>query len=256
MPVTLSTRWPMEQHWNGTTLPRRHISGTHDELPGYDFTEAMRQLCTDIVLRVPTFQHINLTSVLISITPSRNRKGYGLLARLTPMRFRNGATLQRRGRTLFQPQRYFVNGHEMLYILTFCVPRFWNQTLSEKLITIFHELYHISPAFDGDLRRHDGRYALHSHSKHAYDTHMAELVQDYLKMHPKLSQYDFLKYRTSELLQRHGSVTATSVPRPHMIPVKRPTSKPADSATLQTQTAQTEAPTRPAPKRPKRSAND
>ena len=179
----------------------------------------MRQLCTDIALRCPVFAHVKVESILISVTPSRNRKGYGLLARLTPMRFRNGAMKQRRGRTLFQPQRYYVNKREMLYILTFCVPRFLEQSLSEKLITIFHELYHISPKFDGDLRRHDGRYALHTHSKQGYDAHMAELVQDYLKTNPKLSEYDFLKYRTPELLQRHGNILATTVPRPHMIPV-------------------------------------
>ena len=226
MSVTRVLKWPLKRHWDNRTLPQRRIPGPRTDTPAYDFTQAMRELCTDIARHAPTFQHVDVESILISVTPSRNRKGYGLLARLTPMRFRNGTMQQRRGRTLFQAQRYFVNGREMLYILTFCVPRFLDQTLSEKLITIFHELYHISPNFDGDLRRHDGRYALHTHSKHAYDAHMAELVQDYLKTQPKLASYDFLKLRTSELLQRHGAIVSTVVPRPHMLPFKRSTYQP------------------------------
>ena len=221
MPATQPQRWPLQRHWNDTTLPQRRIPGTLSTKPIHDFTQAMRELCTDIVQQAPTFRHVDMQSILLSVTPSRNRKGYGLLARLTPMRFRNGAMQQRRGKTMFQVQRYFVNGREMLYILTFCVPRFLDQTLSEKLITIFHELYHISPNFDGDLRRHEGRYAFHSHSKHAYDAHMAELVQDYLKTQPKLSRFDFLKSRTAELLQSYSAIVATAVPRPHMLPFNR-----------------------------------
>ena len=36
----------------------------------------------------------------------------------------------------------------------------------EKLTTVFHELYHISPMFDGDIRRLEGRYHVHSHSQY------------------------------------------------------------------------------------------
>ena len=48
-------------------------------------------------------------------------------------------------------------GREMLYLLSFYMPRFQNLSFSEKLITILHELWHISPDFDGDLRRLAGR---------------------------------------------------------------------------------------------------
>ena len=66
-------------------------------------------------------------------------------------------------------RRIFVDGVEMLYLMTFCLPRFQNQPFEDKLVTLFHELYHIGPAFDGDLRRHAGRYAVHSGSQRRYD---------------------------------------------------------------------------------------
>src|SRR5206468_1851711 len=82
----------------------------------------------------------------------------GLQARVTPLRFAHGALVRRRRGVSFQVQRYFVDGAEMLYLVTFCLPRFLDQTFDDKFITLFHELFHISPAFDGDLRRHGGRY--------------------------------------------------------------------------------------------------
>jgi hypothetical protein len=118
-------------------------------------------------------------------------------------------------------QRFFIDGREMLYLLTFCLPRFLDQSFEEKLITVFHELYHVSPAFDGDLRRHPGRYAVHSHSKDDYDRAMAELVKGYLEDHPEPEHFAFLRFGYRELWRRHGGVVGTIVPRPKLLPVGR-----------------------------------
>src|SRR4029079_8382178 len=98
-----------------------------------------------------------------------------------------------RGGVAYQVPRYFVDGQEMLYLVTFCLPRFLDQDFDDKLITLFHELYHISPAFEGDLRRHEGRYALHSHSKRHYDAHMADLARAYLSNGANRDLHGFLR---------------------------------------------------------------
>jgi hypothetical protein len=116
-------------------------------------------------------------------------------------------------------QRFFVDEREMLYVLTFCLPRFLDQSFEEKLVTVFHELYHVSPAFDGDLRRHPGRYAVHSHSKERYDRHMAELVKQYLEDHPRPDVFSFLRVGYRQLWDRHGGIVGTVVPRPKLLPV-------------------------------------
>ena len=69
----------------------------------------------------------------------------------------------------------------MLYIVYFLVPRFFNLPLREKLITIFHELYHVSPGFDGDIRRFPGRNYAHGASRKRYNAEMAGLVDGYLR---------------------------------------------------------------------------
>jgi hypothetical protein len=107
----------------------------------------------------------------------------------------------------------------MLYVLTFCLPRFLDQPFREKLVTVFHELYHIGPAFDGDLRRHPGRYEVHSHSKDLYDERMADLVRDYLADHPEPEVFHFLRSGYRELWDTHGGITGVVVPRPKLLPV-------------------------------------
>jgi predicted metallopeptidase len=179
----------------------------------------MTHLCSDIISRCPEFTHIRLEHLLITFTPSRSRSRYGLQARVTPLRFRQGALTRRHGLQEYQVQRFFVDDREILYLVTFCLPRFLDQPFEEKLITIFHELYHISPAFDGDLRRHNGRYCLHSHSKAAYDAHMHRLARNYLAHQPPAELLKFLHLDARRLVEHYGGIIATIVPRPKLLPV-------------------------------------
>ena len=100
------------------------------------------------------------------------------------------------------------------------LPKNLDQGCDDKFITLFHELFHISPACDGDLRRHVGRYALHSHSQKRYDEHMAELAREYLDSRPDPSLHAFLQLDFAQLKRRHGSVLAVVVPRPKVIPLE------------------------------------
>jgi hypothetical protein len=185
----------------------------------FNFSEGMLRLCEDITARCPVLQHIRMPQVLVTFTPSRNRSRYGLQARVTPLRFRHGALQRRQGATEYQIQRFFVDNREILYILTFCLPRFLDQPFHEKLITVFHELYHMSPQFDGDLRRHPGRCTLHSHSKDHYDQHMSALVESYLAHHDQPDVYEFLHGGYRELWNRYGGIAGVIVPRPKLLPV-------------------------------------
>jgi len=185
----------------------------------FDFTGHMRRLGADIVRRCEELRHIDVSRLLFGVTQARNGRVFGLQARVTPLRFPRGhLTRQRRGVT-YQVQRYFLGATEFLYLVTFCLPRFLDQEFDDKLVTLFHELYHINPAFDGDLRRHDGRYCVHSHSQRQYDQRMAFLAREYLASRPDPALHAFLRLNFSQLAQRHGSVTGIVVPRPKMIPV-------------------------------------
>ena len=79
---------------------------------------------------------------------------------------------------MWQIQRVFAaDGREMLYILNFYLPRFLDLPLAEKLDTVVHELWHVGPKFDGDLRRFGGRCFAHSGSQRNFDAHVAALTE-------------------------------------------------------------------------------
>ncbi len=216
-----------ERRWGvgGTPLPKKWIPGLRPfkdaPEPPFDFSARMRTLCRDIADRCPTLGNIDPALILIAFTASRSKRRTGLLARVTPLRTENGATLTRRRGTLYRIQRYLVDGIEQRYILTFCLPRFLNQTFEQKLITVFHELYHIGPEFDGDLRRHAGRCRYHTHSKTGYDAHMADLVQAYLAHHPDPALFHFLHSNFEPLWRRHGGIYGVCIPQPKLIPVPK-----------------------------------
>ena len=203
-------------------VPVRKLTPTKDApQPAFDFSARLRALCRDIANRCPTLAHIDPSLLLITFTSSRNRTRFGLQARVTPMRAENGAAYTRRRGLLYRVQSYFVDGVEMRYLVTFCLPRFQDQPFEQKLITIFHELYHIGPKFDGDLRRHDGRCQYHTHSKSGYDAHMAELVHAYLAHHPNPGIFHFLHSSFAQLWAGHGGVYGVKVPQPKLIPLPR-----------------------------------
>ena len=230
---------PLELRWGGVAAPlplravrlppRAHPRTVGLEAPPYhdtgpagqpfDFSGHVRRLCADIVAHCPELRHIDVSRLLFAMTQARSGLLHGLQARLTPLRCARGALLRRRGRVTYRVQRYFVDGREMLYLITFYLPRFLDGSFDEKFITLFHELYHIGPAFDGDLRRLGGRGVLHSDSKKAYDVHMAHLARAYLSNGAARGLHDFLRLDFAQLRHRHGSVVGVVVPRPKLVPV-------------------------------------
>ncbi len=191
------------------------MSGT-----GFDFCLAMQAFCEDICRRHCEFSHIRMQDVAVTFAQTRSTVEWGMQAKLTPMRFEGGAMHQRRGKRLWTVQRVFSHGREMLYILTFYLPRFLNLSFEEKLVTVFHELYHIGPDFDGDIRRFGGACYIHTGSQKAYDRQMEVYVREYLRSGPPESLYSFLRLNFRQLQTVHGPVRGLRISIPKLIPLE------------------------------------
>lgn len=186
----------------------------------FDLTLHVRRLCDDMVARLDELAHVDMARVAVTFAQARRATSHGIFASLTPLRFKNGApTTMRRGRLhKVEPVRG-PEGREMLYILSVYLPRFQNLDFREKLITVLHELWHISPDFSGDIRRHEGRYHAHTHSQAEYDEQMGRLADRWLAMNPAPSLYDFLHDDFRQLVARHGKVVGIRLRRPRLLPV-------------------------------------
>ena len=192
-------------------MPRR--------VTGFDFSAAMTALCVDLCDRIDELAHIDMDRALVCVAQARRRTAYGVMAKLTPLRFEQGERVGERNGRWYRCQSVEHDGREMLYLVTFYLPRFQDQTPREKLITVVHELYHISPAFDGDIRRFAGRCHAHTGSQKNYDRHMAVLCDQYLATDPDPSLRAFLDLDADGLAARHGGITGLKVAIPKLIPV-------------------------------------
>lgn len=185
----------------------------------FDFTAAMNRLCADMCNRIEALAHIDMDQCLVTVTQARRRTSWGMQAKLTPLRFENGAETSVRNGTKWGCQQVVYKGRPQLYIVTFYLPRFQDQTPREKLVTVVHELYHISPDFNGDIRRFAGRCHAHTGSQAKYDEHMGELVDDWLSCKPSKELYDWLSLPFDRLTTRHGGVTGLKIAIPKLIPL-------------------------------------
>ena len=188
--------------------------------PGFNFTDQMRVICADMVNRLPELSHIDLSQVAMAYSQVRSPTVYGVLATMTPLRFEAGATtVVRQGQTYTSQRLYDPSGKEMLYILTCYLPRFMNHSLEEKVLTLLHELWHISPAFNGDLRRFAGRCYAHGSSQADYDRQVEVLAKKWWKQNPPSACYEFLQHQFAALQSKYGQVIGVRIPRPKLIPV-------------------------------------
>jgi hypothetical protein len=183
-----------------------------------DLSVACDRLCQDLCQRLPELAHIDNGRLLFCLSRSRAPGTAGVYARISPLRFTDGlATLNRRRggfKEIYRMPPLHHEGREILYIIYLLVPRFLRLSFQQKLSTIIHELYHISPACDGDIRRLPGRNFAHGSSRRRFNEQIDRLASAYLSTAPPSQILSFL--RTNETDWQNGALrlTGLSVPRP------------------------------------------
>ena len=184
-----------------------------------NLTGELEELIRDIIARTPELAHIAPEKILVCVSSGRASSG-GSLAKIHPLRFPGGerSLKTRRGRRSVLCTMPSIKhlGEEMLYVIYFLVPRFLGLSFREKLITIFHELHHISPDCDGDIRRFPGRNYAHGSSTKSYNLLMGKLVDVYLEKIPDRGALEFLEGDLDALRSRHQAIVARRLQAPRI----------------------------------------
>jgi hypothetical protein len=188
--------------------------------PGFDYTAAVRTLCEALCRDLAELRHIEMSRMGVRICQTRRRGPYGVQATMTPLRFAGGATSTvRRGREwLIHPMPTDPAGRPYLYLFSLYVPRFVDLPAEEKLAVVVHELWHVAPQFDGDLRRFPGRYHAHGARCDRYHDEMRDLAARWPATRPAgaPSPADFLVGDFDSLRRRYGTIYGTRISTPRL----------------------------------------
>jgi predicted metallopeptidase len=182
----------------------------------------MKRLTADVARRVEELSHVRAEEIGFSISHARVEGLHGQFAKIVPMRFEGGSDVRVYKRRRYRMPPVAVAGKPILYAIYFCMPKFQNLPFEEKLLTVLHELYHISPEFNGDIRRFPGKNYAHGPSRKAYNEKVKTLVDAYLASEPDPETFAFLAPNAEELFEQYGKVTAPRIPMPRLIPVDPP----------------------------------
>lgn len=180
----------------------------------FSYTQALEGVLELICESSSLFDHVELDKVLVSFSQARKRTSWGIYAKVVPLRFEEGRTIGKEGDTWIRTDEFTFEGREILYLLYVYLPRFHDQSFRDKVLTLFHELFHIHPEMNGDLRRLPGPNPFHGASREEYDRNLEPFVDDFLDSASSDPRLDFLRQDLGALSQRHRGVSGRSVPQP------------------------------------------
>ncbi len=115
-----------------------------------NFNQAVRALIKDVATSMAEFQHIRPSRILVVAGEARR----GSRGTVKPLTFAGTRSRDKSGR---RKPVVRVRGRRMLYCITLRPLFFRSGTPQARIATLIHELFHISPKFDGTLassRRH------------------------------------------------------------------------------------------------------
>ena len=185
-----------------------------------NLTAELERLIADLAAALPVYQHIDPARLLVCVSSTRSGGIGGTYAKIHPLRFPGGSRTDiiRRGRRRLTVEMPAVTnrGNDILYLIYFLVPRFLDLPLREKLVTVCHELYHISTAFDGDLRRFPGRNYAHGSSRKKYNELVAGIVDEYLGLKGETNLPRFCSATMAELRRDCRTIVARRMPAPRL----------------------------------------
>lgn len=188
--------------------------------PSINATDVLTLIVEEIVRRSPVFAHIDTSRIVICVASNKAGARGATYGKLAPLKFKGGHdTIKYRGRYFTMP-KVMSGGSEILYLVYFYLPKFFDLDAKEKLKVIFHELYHISPEFNGDIRRITEGKAAHGSSRDKFNK-LFETEQNEFYEYIKTTPYiNFLDLSTKELHQHFKKVLCRRMKMPK--PVAKP----------------------------------
>jgi len=188
------------------------------EKPLLSLTDFFERIIEDISVKMPEFSYIaNPHRILVCLARANNTRKSGVYAKIVPMNFPNGSPFKEfDGQLYSMPQILTPNGN-IMYIIYIYLPRFFLQDFDKRLLTIIHELYHISDEFDGTIRMFGGKP--HGNSRERFNRNLLPFAERYASVADN-ELMDILKSDYKDL-QKKYTVTGRCMSIPKAIRLSR-----------------------------------
>lgn len=179
----------------------------------------LHELISSICRQFSSFSHIDTEKIHVCIASNRTGGRGATFGKVVPLRFQGGQEVTyHRGKCYAMP-KIEVNSIRILYLIYFYIPRFTDLAPVEKLRVIFHELYHIHPECNGDIRRFGKSGSAHGKSKKRFDTQFEREVFEFAQSIQNTSAWGFLSLDTNGIFKNYRTVLSfrMKIPKPIII---------------------------------------
>ena len=184
-----------------------------------DLTEIITRIIQEITATSNQFSHVDVNRLLVCLGSNRRNGRGGTLGKLVPLRFEKGAQVLKYRSRYYTIPEVIQDGVTFLYLIYFYMPRFFDLDPDEKLKVIFHELYHISPDFDGDIRRMGAVKKAHGHSRNKFDLLYEEDLISFREHIRQTPLIDFLELDSKSIFKLYRTVTGRRMKHPKPIKI-------------------------------------
>lgn len=158
-----------------------------------NLTDVLSLIIHDMIKSTEEFRSFDMNRILVCCASNRKDCRGAIYGKLCPLRFKDGSEIIKHNGRFYTIPKLKVSNTEILYIIYFYIPKFFNLSAKDKVNVMFHELYHISPEFNGDIRRMGKFKSAHGHSRKAFEEKYIEYADTFFEKIKDAPYYNFLQ---------------------------------------------------------------
>lgn len=172
-----------------------------------NLTDVLTLIIHDMIKSTEEFKPFNLNKILICCASNRNDFKGATYGKLIPLRFKNGSEIINHNGRFYKIPKVTINDIEILYLIYFYIPKFFNLSAKDKVNVMFHELYHINPGFNGDIRRMGEFKSAHGHSKKSFEEKYIDYADKFYDKIESTPYYNFLQMNSYDIEKHFKKIT-------------------------------------------------
>ncbi len=185
-----------------------------------NLTDLLTNIIKEIIHRTSLFSHVDINRLLVCIAYNRQRGRGGTFGKLVPLKFEGGLDVVHYQGEYYSMPKIFHRGKRLLYLVYFYIPMFFNLSPREKLSVIFHELFHINPDFNGDIRRLGNTGTSHGYSRDKFNSLFEEELVSFCEYIRNTPSIDFLGMNAEHLKESYSRVYGQRMKLPKPVIVR------------------------------------